>query len=89
MFGVRTYTHSRGLLRHRKGPRDLRTETLRALLFPAVFAVSVPLAYAGSTNRAMYFWLLLIPLNQLVNRLGRAAAQHDRQGSARPPNRKD
>jgi uncharacterized membrane protein len=85
LFGIRTYALSRGLLRHRKVPRDLRTDTLRSLLFPAVFAASVPIAYAGSPSLAMYFWLLLIPLNFLMNRFGRAA-QHDRQRAARPPN---
>jgi hypothetical protein len=62
----------------------------RSLSYPAVFATSVPLAYASSPNRAMYFWLLLIPLNVLLDRYQRGRpAENDQQPPAPAENGND
>jgi uncharacterized membrane protein len=90
MFGIRIYALSKGLLRHHAVPQAVRTDTLRSLSYPAVFAASVPLAYAGSPSRAMYLWLLLIPLNVLLNRSRRGKpAEHVQQRPARPQDGQD
>jgi uncharacterized membrane protein len=90
LFGIRSYALSKGLLRHHATPRAVRAGTLRSLSYPAVFATSVPLAYASSPNRAMYFWLLLIPLNVLLDRYQRGRpAENDQQPPAPAENGND
>jgi uncharacterized membrane protein len=78
LSSIRLYALWRKLYRHPATPQLERIGTLRSLSYPAVFAGSVPVAYAVSPRLAMYSWLLLFPLNALLNRLGRrrrAAAQ--------------
>jgi uncharacterized membrane protein len=68
LSGLRLYALSRNLFRHRASPQLERIESLRSMSYPAVFAGSIPIAYAVSPSIAMYFWLLLIPLNMLLSR---------------------
>jgi TMEM175 potassium channel family protein len=68
LSGLRMYALSRNLFRHRASPQLERIDSLRSVSYPAVFAVSIPIAYAVSPNIAMYSWLLLIPLNMLLSR---------------------
>jgi uncharacterized membrane protein len=69
---VRMYALSKNLMRRAASPDLHRVQTVRSLVFPAVFAGSIPVAYyARSPSWAMYSWLLLIPLNMLLNRLPR------------------
>jgi uncharacterized membrane protein len=69
LLSIRVYALSRNLMKRGTSPQVERTQTLRTVIYPAVFAASIPLAYTGSPTRAMYFWLLLIPLNVVLNRL--------------------
>jgi hypothetical protein len=69
LLAVRLYARSENLLRRTEGgPREQRLRTLQALAYPAVFAVSIPIAYATKPSWAMYFWIILIPLNVALNR---------------------
>jgi uncharacterized membrane protein len=70
LLAVRLYALSENLFRRPEGdPREERVRTLQALAYPAVFAVSIPIAYATTPSRAMYFWIVLIPLNIALSRL--------------------
>jgi uncharacterized membrane protein len=77
LLAVRLYALSENLFRRTGGgPHEDRVETLQALSYPAVFALSIPIAYATIPSRAMYFWIVLIPLNMALNRLRRRRPPH-------------
>jgi uncharacterized membrane protein len=67
---VRLHVSRAGLLDPRRnlGPLGLRTALLGSLSSSAVFAVSIPLAL-WNPNVAELFWLILIPLRVVLNRL--------------------
>lgn len=55
---------------------DIRRQTYTSLLVAAVFAVSIPLAFAHS-DLAKYFWLLIIPVNFVRRSLSAARAKRE------------
>jgi uncharacterized membrane protein len=73
LVAIRLYALSRRLLKDPAGPPTERVQIARTLLFPAVFAASIPVAYLSSPAIATYSWLTLIPLNILVSRVARPA----------------
>ena len=62
------YASSNHLLTDRTPPVLRRSVTLRLLVAPIVFLLSIPIAFY-STNLATYFWLLIAVANWLLNRL--------------------
>lgn len=65
---VMLYTANREDLLFRRQPRAMLRYSLVASLVPvAVFLASIPLAF-GDTTWALYSWLLIIPLEILVDR---------------------
>jgi uncharacterized membrane protein len=62
------YAGSQGLLAEGTSPVLRRSVTLRLLVAPIVFLLSIPVAFY-STNLATYFWLLIAVANWLLNRL--------------------
>jgi uncharacterized membrane protein len=62
------YAGSNHLLTDRTPPVLRRSVTLRLLVAPIVFLLSIPVAFY-STNLATYFWLLIAVANWLLNRL--------------------
>jgi uncharacterized membrane protein len=83
MLSIRVYSASRDLLRRRPDPLDERMETLRGLAYPVIFAASILVAYAVGPRRAMYFWLLLLPMNLVLNRLQDARRRQRRPTPSR------
>jgi uncharacterized membrane protein len=80
LLAIRMYALSRGLLREPGGSQAQQARTLHNLVYPAVFAGSIPVAYLSSPTNGMLFWLLLIPLNVLLDWLvERAHRQSDDQ----------
>ena len=61
------YASSNHLLTDQTPPALRRGVTLRLLVAPIVFLLSIPVAFY-STNLATYFWLLIVVLNWLLNR---------------------
>jgi uncharacterized membrane protein len=62
------YASSNHLLTDRTPAVLRRSVTLRLLVAPIVFLLSIPIAFY-STNLATYFWLLIAVANWLLNRL--------------------
>ena len=62
------YASSHHLLTDRTPPVLRKTVTLRLLVAPIVFLLSIPIAFY-STNLATYFWALIAVANWLLNRL--------------------
>ena len=79
LLTIRGYAIAKGRLRPRAERQAQRADTLRAVIYPAVFAGSIPIAYVSSPDKAMYFWLLLVPLNALVNRSARRPRAEERR----------
>jgi uncharacterized membrane protein len=75
LLTIRLYALSKNLSR-RRDPRVERVATLHALAYPAVFAVSIPIAYASTPALAMYFWIVLIPVNIALRRLQDRSSSH-------------
>ena len=66
--GVMLYTANRQDLLFRHQPREMMRYSLVASLVPvAVFLGSIPLAF-GDTTWALYSWLLIIPLEYVVDK---------------------
>jgi uncharacterized membrane protein len=80
LSGLRLYALSRNLFRRRASPELERIDSLRSVSYPAVFAGSIPIAYAVSPSIAMYFWLMLIPLNMLLSRWVRRVGERGASG---------
>jgi uncharacterized membrane protein len=60
-------SHDRRLLTETISARKAREDRLRGLVTPAVFLLSVPIAY-GSPTLAKYSWLLVLPAAQIIRR---------------------
>jgi hypothetical protein len=65
LLAIRVYALSWASLGKPAGKQD---ETARYVVYPAVFASSIPIAYLSSPTRGMLFWLLVIPLNVALDR---------------------
>jgi uncharacterized membrane protein len=57
-----------GLRRHRRSPDERRWNWVGAAVLPAVFLLSIPLAYLISPTAAQYSWASLFVLGPLVGR---------------------
>lgn len=72
---------------HARRGRQWMLQILDSLVGPAVFLISVPVAYAWGGNNAKYVWLALIVLGPLSARLTQAshgAAQRTAQSGSSP-----
>jgi len=65
---IRLHLSRGGLLDPDPGPARLRTFVLGTASSIGVFAVSIPIGFWSPTV-AEYFWLVLIPLRLVLNRL--------------------
>ncbi len=63
--------HLKGFMRVRLTDDGFRWAMLASLAPVAVFLVSIPIAYALSPQWALYTWVLIFPLEMLVDRLAR------------------
>jgi uncharacterized membrane protein len=68
------YARGKGLLVAEATPELRWDVTLRLLIAPVVFLLSIPVAFF-SPNLATYFWLLIVVANSLLSRSVRAAPQ--------------
>lgn len=57
-----------GLRRRRRSPAERRWFWLGAATLPAVFLVSIPIAYLVAPSAGMYFWAVLIVLGPVAGR---------------------
>lgn len=63
------WSQHRELLRRRSTPMGRRHLAVAGLIPIAVFLLSIPLALATSTSVALYSWLVMWPLEMLVDRV--------------------
>jgi len=77
----------RGLVSEPLNRRQLRVRALDALVAPAVFLASIPVAYLTDGNTAKLCWLALIPLGPLSARLVRRADMSGTEVNPRPDTR--
>lgn len=57
-----------GLRRHRRSPAERRWFWVSAAVVPAVFLISIPIAYLVAPSAGMYFWASLIVIGPLAGR---------------------
>lgn len=74
----------RGLLTEPLTNRQLRARALESLVVPAVFVVSIPVAYATDGNTAKLCWLALLVLGPLTARMVDRGDAKPKEQSAMP-----
>lgn len=75
LLAIRVYAFRRGVLHETDALEERQARLAAALVNPCVFAGSIPVAFLSTPADAMYFWIVLIPLNIVAGRWVRRRAR--------------